>query len=375
MLAIVIVALTILLYTIQTKIYEKYWGKNLSVSIRFSKEAVRTNETVELMEVIENGKYLPLPMLTVKFETDKCLHALDEKNSAVTDLYYRNDIFAMKPMRKTTRTIPFLCTKRGYFRIHDITLVSADLFLQNERIGGRSSDASLYVYPRVLTNEDHSRLLSRMTGEVLAKRHQEEDPFEFRGIREYSMTDELRTINWKATARTGELKVNMKNYTSLKAVRLFLNLEDTGIRKHSEADEYAISMVATLAELFLQNGMRVLLETNGVDILSKTRVNVNESGGVLQLNHIMQSLARIDDVGKAYPFVECLGQKICDFQKGVYTILVTTEIREELFKTIQQMMDTKSEFKVFHVREKEMDKLKEAEELADYFVDILVEET
>ena len=35
-----------------------------------------------------------------------------------------------------------------------------------------------------------------------------EDPFEYRGIREYQPYDDMRSVNWKATAKTGDLKVN-----------------------------------------------------------------------------------------------------------------------------------------------------------------------
>ena len=51
----------------------------------------------------------------------------------------------------------------------------------------------------------------------------------------------MKTINWKATARTGDLMVNIRNYTSLRAVRIFLNLADTGILKNEQLVELCIS--------------------------------------------------------------------------------------------------------------------------------------
>ena len=90
------------------------------------------------------------------------------------------------------------------------------------------------MYPKPFSHPDFKRSLKQLNGEVLTKRHLLEDPFEYRGIRDYQPQDDLKSINWKATARTGDLKVNQKNYTSQKSVRIFVNLEDTGILKKED---------------------------------------------------------------------------------------------------------------------------------------------
>ena len=81
------------LVVIQMVLYKKYWAKNLHVSVTFRQNAIYEGDEGEIIEVIENRKRLPLPMLKVKFQTSKNLGFLDEKGSKTTDQYYRNDIF------------------------------------------------------------------------------------------------------------------------------------------------------------------------------------------------------------------------------------------------------------------------------------------
>ncbi len=353
MLAIFVGIFALLVYLFQSWIYEKYWNKGLGITLGFSRDAAYRKEEVDLIEVVENRKKLPLPILTVKFETSRNLVAKDDKNSSVSDNYYRNDIFTMRSMRKVTRNIPFYCEQRGYYDIHDITILAPNLFLKNEQVAKVENDVHIYVYPERIVDDYTNTILSRITGDVLSKRHRQEDVFEFRGIRDYAPTDEMRTINWKSTAKTGDLKVNMKNYTSLRAVRIFVNLEDTGILKHADADEYAMALAASLSESILASGMRVILETNGVDVKNKQRISVPESGGRSQLDTILKSLARVDMNEPVLPFVETLGQMIKDNTSGVYTILITAEVREEFVGLVKDIVNLKSDFHVLQVYERQ----------------------
>ena len=127
----------------------------------------------------------------------------------------------------------------------------------------------------------------------MAKRHMLEDPFEYRGIREYAPYDEMKTINWKATARTGDLMVNIRNYTSLRAVRIFLNLADTGILKNEQLVELCISIAARFAGELLEQGIRVAVYANGKDVLTGDPMKMQPSAGPGHMESINRAFARI----------------------------------------------------------------------------------
>lgn len=194
------------LLVFQKFVYEKLWYRHLSVHIGFAQDHIFEGEQGELKERIENRKWLPLAMLKVKFKTDKRLHFDNHKGSRTTDQYYRNDVFRIGGGEKVTRTLKFIGVRRGYYTINEIDLVASDLFFLDQMISEQQISAEIYVYPRPYDSNKLYQSLIQLNGEILSKRHLLEDPFEYRGIREYQPYDDMRRINWKATAKTGDRK-------------------------------------------------------------------------------------------------------------------------------------------------------------------------
>ena len=320
-LGIAIIALA--LYILQKKIYEKLWDKHLNVSVSFSQKGISEGEKGEILEVIENRKYLPLTMLKVKFQTSRNLEFEDNPGSNTTDQYYRNDIFQIGGGEKITRRLSFYAGKRGYYHIRNIDLVSSDLFLQANMVKSMSTTCYLYVYPRMFDSQEFRQSLQKLNGEVVVKRHLLEDPFEYRGIREYQPYDDIRSVNWKATARTGTIMVNQKNYTALETIRIFLNIEDNGVRKKETEVEASMQIVMGLAAFFLSQGIKVACYTNGKDIITGEAVCVEGGAGAGQRDMIGKSLARIDTILSPYSFCELYKEKILCEAGSTITLFVS----------------------------------------------------
>lgn len=285
----------IILFYLQQFIYQKLWDKNLTATIGFKTNKITCGETGELVEIIENRKKLPLSMLKVKFQTSRHLIFDIKKGSRTTDQYYRNDIFHIGGGEKITRTISFIAGQRGIYSIDNMDLVASDFFLTTEMLKNMElENVSITVFPRPFDNNAFRLALQQLNGEVITKRNIIEDPFEYRGIREYQPYDDLKSINWKATAKTGELKVNQKNYTSLPSLRIFMNLEDKGVLKKEEAVESCFEIAAGLSKYFLNQGISVALYCNGRDYITNEILKIDLSTGQGQLNTINNSLARID---------------------------------------------------------------------------------
>lgn len=328
---------------LQEKLYARYWDKNLSVSLRFQEESVTEGETCVLCEQVENAKLLPIPALKVKFQVSRYLqYAQEDGASSVTDQYYRNDVLSIRSYMRHVRKLTFHCKKRGFYRINSLDIVAGDLLLARELPKSLVSDTQLYVYPKGFSGQEFEQMLQKLNGEVLSRRHLLEDPFEYRGIREYSPRDTMRDINWKATARTGELKVNMKNYTSLKAVRIFVNLEDRAILRQMELLEASISMAAGMAELFLKQGIRTALYTNGPDILTGELVCLEASSGIGHMESVNRGLARIELSKSAPPFVRELGEAVLgekDALGEVYSIFISSDAQEDYQSLLGKCLD------------------------------------
>lgn len=336
----------LLLWGIQSRWYAKRWDKDLFVSLSFSRKSAVRGESCELLETIENRKLLPLPALKVKFQVSRQLAFEDAgTESSVTDQYYRNDVFSVRPYTRHIRSLRFTCKKRGFYSINGLDVVAGDLFLSNELPKSLPVDSQLYVYPRPFRGMDFNGALRQLSGEVATRRHLQEDPFEYQGIREYTPRDTLRDVNWKATARSGELKVNQKGYTAQRSVRLVVNLEDGAILRQEDLLEASIEMAAAAAELFIGQGVRTSLDTNGPDLLTKEAVRLEASCGAGHLDSIFRALARID-LEKPAPSFEPVRQRL-EEQEGresLCTIFFSADARPEFQELLEQYWEAKRDF-------------------------------
>lgn len=345
---VVIGILFLLLFVLQKEVYKRLWQKNLNVDISFSKSHIFQGETDTLVEVIENRKRLPLAMLKVKFKTDRHLIFDSGKGARTTDQFYRNDIFRIGGGEKVTRTLSFTGGRRGFYSIESASLVASDLLLTGMFIADTPVKTSLYVYPRPFDSDEFQRSLTRLNGEVLTRRHLLEDPFEYRGIREYQPFDHMRSINWKATAKTGDLKVNQKNYTSLKSVRVFFNVQDDGIMKKEECVEASISIVAGLCGFFLSQGIQVSCGGNGVDILTGKHVSIEPRAGDGQMDNIYRALARLDLTKPTVSFTNTFEEQLFSRAGDTVTCFVAPNQYDDFLSLLERYGESGSEYLWFY---------------------------
>ena len=337
-----------LLFIAQRALYEKLWRKHLRISVGFAMDHIFEEEQGEVKEIIENRKRLPLSMLKVKFKTDRHLLFGNERGSRTTDQYYRNDVFRIGGGEKVTRTLKFKGGKRGYYTIDEISLVASDLFFLSQMMADQPVKAELYVYPKPYDSSRLRRSFVRLNGEMLTKRHLLEDPFEYRGIREYQPYDDMRSINWKATAKTGDFKVNQRNYTSLKSVRIFFNIEDDSILKREDAVEMSLRIVVSLCLFFLQQGMQVSCYGNGVDILTHQPLCIDGKASQSQMDFIYRALARIDTTRQTANFVDTFEERLMKESKGSFTCFVAPNQYEDFTELLKRYEAAGNSFTWFY---------------------------
>lgn len=337
-----------LLLWVQRSLYEKLWRKSLYVSVSFGKEPLFEGEQGELKEIIENKKRLPLSMLKVKFKTDRHLLFGNEKGSRTTDQYYRNDVFRIGGGERVTRTLKFRGGRRGYYTIDEVSLVASDLFFLSQLVADVPLKTEVYIYPRPYDAARLRQSLIQMNGEMLSRRHLLEDPFEYRGIREYQPYDDMRSINWKATAKTGDLKVNQRNYTSLKSVRIFFNIQDDNILKKDDAVEMTLRIVASLCQIFLKQGIQVSCYGNGVDIVTHSPLVIQPKAGQGQMDAVYRGLARIDVEQPAADFARNFEEILFQRSQGSFTYFVAPNQYDDFVELLTRFQETENPFLWFY---------------------------
>ena len=258
------IAGALLIMLLERWLWKRYWSRGLLAEIFFDRREVQEGDTCLLTEAVTNRKFLPLPVLQVKFRMGREIRFLDTENTNRTDLSYRKDVFCMLPYQKVTRRMQVECTKRGYFSIQEANLVTMNLLHTQLLAETVPCSAELYVCPGRSAVKGLEIPFSHMMGQCLINRFLYEDPFEFRGIRPYETTDSMKKINWNASAKTGELKVNQYHDTSQQEVTLLLNLESEGTRVYDILREESIRMIRTLTEWFAGRGIPVRILTEGM---------------------------------------------------------------------------------------------------------------
>lgn len=324
---------------LQRQIYKIYWDKNLTVELKFQTLECTEGEKNLLKEAITNAKKLPLPILHVKFRTSRTFLFDNEDNSAISDYYYRDDIFAVQGQQIVTRQLSFVCSKRGCYMVNNISLVSNDLLFSRILVNSHPTDTLLYVFPSKLSLSDFAIPYEAISGEFITRRHLLEDPFEFRGIRDYQPYDSMRSINWKGSARYDKLLVNTYHSTSSRQIKLYLNLEKHALIVKDDILEHAIRIASTLAHQFISDQVPISLETNGRDLFTKNRIYIGAGSGNAHTNAIDRNLARIDITQKPIDFLALLKEIMTQEKDNTYYVIISNNRKPELMSFFHDMKE------------------------------------
>jgi uncharacterized protein (DUF58 family) len=326
----------IVLFLVQKKIYSRVWNQKLKAKVAFEQSKLVEGEEGTLLEIIVNQKWLPLPMLKAQFQTSKYLEFVDDKETKTSDQYYRNDVFQIGGRERITRRLSFRAAHRGYYSVKQVDLLSTDLFYFEEYRDSMPVDTSLYVYPKIYAQKEFRTALHKLNGDILVKRHLLEDPFEYRGIREYQPFDDMRNVNWNATARTGALKVNQKNYTAMQTIRIFLNLEDTNVWKKYREMETSMQVMMGLVSYFLAQGIKVSCYANGRDVLTDEYMEITGGASSGQIDAVGRALARIDTKKEPYGFKELFGEKMFEEGGALMTFFISPNETEGFMDMLER---------------------------------------
>ncbi len=290
---LITILLAAILYLSQAIYFARHWTDNLTADISFSKTHTQIGESVTLFIDLINRKHLPLPVLYVKFKTSKTFVYKTRENSAVSDYYYRNDVFSILGNQEVKRSLTFTTTKRGYYTIDTVNLVINDMFLRHPKGCNFSNHCALYVFPDVLYGKKELQLTKALIGDILTK-NLHADPLSFRGIRDYRTSDEMRYINWKSSARQQRLMVNTYFDTQTTSVVLIANFDTHTMIHADKMREYIVNVCATLIDSMNKHHFSLQLLSNASDIMTGLPVTTEAGIGNEHVRTLFEALARIN---------------------------------------------------------------------------------
>lgn len=334
---VIAVAIAAIIYVLQNLLYSKLWDKELKAEIYFSHPYVQCGERAKLFEVISNEKRLPLPVLHVKFSAPRSFVFDDAVNASVTDFYYRNDVFSIMGGQRITRTLEFKTEKRGYYIIDNISLTAKNLFMTGTFAKTVYPMAGFYVFPQKYNHVKFNVLMKHIMGDIETRLHIAEDPYTFRGIRQYSSQDTMSRINWKASAKTGKLMVNMYNQTSYCKVKIMLNLDTNIMIKADYIKELSIELASSVAKKLIDKAMPVMLITNGTDISGQELNIYSEGASESHLITIDKQLACISGNLNVERFVELVDAELKKNEDDTAYIIISSYYKANLMERLDKM--------------------------------------
>lgn len=330
----------LLMYLFLRRYYNKSWDKKLGVEVRLSKSEAVCGDKVDLIETVTNQKRLPIPILEVKFQVDKELEYLDQNdNHKVTDRNYRDDIFSLLSYQRITRTIPMTCTKRGFYKVDNLQLVSTGIFMNDVCVTQLPVNSSIIVYPKQIDASELDAYVAAIFGQSERASRLNPDPFAFRAVRDYRQDDPFNSINWKASAKSNQLMVNEYNDSLTKSVRIILNVNPRGQLLNERVTEYSISIASTLSRIFIDQGYDLEFLTNAATNNSQSAY-FSPMQGKTQLDAINTYLARVD---LKKPSIDCsafLADQLKELDKSAIcpmTIIISEDCRSGLQDRIEEI--------------------------------------
>ncbi len=288
---LIIGVLLVALFWVVRVLYARLWDHGLSVEVTFTEDYAVEDEVSTLREVIVNDKLLPMPAVEIDFAMDRRLLFSSSENSAVSDQSYRRDVFALSMRQKITRTLEFRCAGRGYFRINESGISARDLFFTQKFLSSQPQNTEFYVLPKTVPLAQIEIPFSRIMGAVLSRKKVYDDPFEFAGLREYSRGDPMKYINWKATARAGELLTNLHESTLSQRVVLVIDMNGQGIKGSDYLNEASVRIAATLAQRLLKAGVELGLYSNGRNVQTGSLWHMDSVVGAGSILFLKKQLA------------------------------------------------------------------------------------
>lgn len=289
-----------------SRIFETFWDRNLSVELTYGADHAVVGDETTIHQRVSNAKLLPVLVLQVAYQTDRGLSIESGSKVSVSDHVNVVEVFSLRPYEEAARDLRVRCERRGFYQIRRVSLTAWHFLGRGSLYANMEQNSSLYVYPERVDPGNLFMVIDRLSGDIWTRNVLYEDPFAFRGIRDYTPQDPMSRINWKASARTGELMVNLRDYTAGQRVLLLLNLEDPVTALADDLLEDGIRLAAAIAERLVQHQIPVSLVTNGRDCVTGQSPVLEAGSSYGHLQSILETLTRLNIHAGVSPFEEIL---------------------------------------------------------------------
>ena len=310
-------------------------------------------EKVHLSIEISNRKPIPLPRLDIDDDIPDSLkiEGADVGYSPNPNSTRMRHSTSISWYEKTRWDYRISGSKRGYFRIGPATLTSGDIFGLFQNVRQERSRDYLLVYPNIVDLPSIGLPEARPLGDAEGGIRMFQDPSRPSGIRDYQRGDPMKTIDWKATAKMGDLKVRTFEPSSSQTIILLVAVETT-LRfweGYSAVNlERVITAAASVASYVSEKRYSLGMFSNGTPILADRPMKIPPTGSEDQLTIILEALATIRPLPMG-PMPVNLAENIGKFPIGSTLVITAALITDEFVEVIRRLLQNGHKIVVLYV--------------------------
>lgn len=280
----------------------RYWSRHLfdrlTLKVTATERRAFIGEPVGIAVELENKKPLPLPWYEWRVALGEALPAQDETVAAAASpgLKWLVRKGSLGWYQKHEWAFTVHPTQRGFHQYGPSRLRSADLLGAFPRLLEGDDAQHLIVFPQVFPVEELGLPADRPFGERKGGDRLFEDPLRIAGLRDYRPGDPLRRIDWKATARNGELQSRVYEPSATQQLYVLVNIDtmthawEGYLRDDLES---TVSVAASLAVWAAGARYAVGLLANGAFPDADRPIRLAPSRSREQLTRILEALAVI----------------------------------------------------------------------------------
>jgi uncharacterized protein (DUF58 family) len=245
-------------------------------------------------------------------------------------------VISLLPRERQEHSYALTGRRRGYYPLGPLIGFGGDLLGTKNYESRQAGDDFVIVYPRIVALHELGFPSQSPFGNLPHRDRLFEDPSRIRGVRDYQPGDSLRRMDWKTSARIGNLQVRRFEPAIALETGILLNLalDDYPLDCRYEAPELGITVAASVAVHLVEKRQAVSLVTNGQDPLSQlaeAMPTVPLRKGRDHLMRVLDLLARIEVARReeeTTPFQRVLSRGTLGLSWGS-TVLVITPVEQE----------------------------------------------
>jgi uncharacterized protein (DUF58 family) len=340
---------------------------DVSANRHLSSGKIFTGESVRVELTISNNKVLPSPWIDIRESLPAGMSTDIQTIPGPSGSKIFKRVTSLNPNENIRWSVSLLGTNRGFYKIGPTVARTGDLFgfFQREEILDHPT-SQIVVYPRVFELEEFGLDSSRPFGDLRGGVRLFEDPVLISGIRDYLPTDNLRRIDWAATARTNKLQSRIYEPSRSHALIIALNIPTfrqniPSFRKSWEGSdpvllERGISLAASIAYWASKNKLAVGLVANGALPNADQTIRIGAGNKPEQLTQILEALAAVT-IFTTGPLSEELDQLKHPLPIGSTIVTIAAQMPAELAYTLNKLRNSGHSVNVLRTSDEDWDPL------------------